>query len=151
MLISSVGGHLEQLLSLKDVINNYDSHIITEKNDSTQKLINKYTNVYFIPYSSRKSIFRFIINNIIGFFISFKLYLKIRPNVIITTGSGGVLSMCIIGKIMGSKIIYIETFSRIKSKTLTGTLVYYFADEFIIQWEELKEKYPKSKYFGHIY
>lgn len=151
MLISSVGGHLEQLLSLKDVIDNFDSYIVTEKNESTKKLTHRYPNIYFIPYISRKSVLRFIFNSIKGFVISFRLYLKIKPDVIITTGSGSVISMCIIGKILGSKVIYIETFSRIKSKTLTGTLVYYFADIFIIQWEELQKKYPKAKYIGYIY
>lgn len=151
MLISSVGGHLEQLLSLKEVIYNYESYIITEKNEATKRLIDTYPNVNFIPYTSRKSIFKFILNNIKGFFISLRLYLKIKPDIIVTTGSGSVLSMCIIGKIMGNKLIYIETFSRIKSKTMTGTLIYYLADVFIVQWQELQKKYPKSKYFGHIY
>lgn len=151
MLISSVGGHLEQLLSLNDVIESYDSYIVTEKNHSTINLMDHYSNIHFIPYVSRKSIGNFLLNSIKGFFISINLYRKIKPDIIITTGAGGVLSMFLIGKLFGSKLIFIETFSRIKSKTLTGRICYYIADVFIVQWPEMRKKYPNSTYFGHIY
>ncbi|WP_435315033.1 PssD/Cps14F family polysaccharide biosynthesis glycosyltransferase [Cellulophaga fucicola] len=151
LLISSLGGHLEQLLSLKDVIGNYESYIVTEKNESTEKLRNKYKNISFLPYISRKNIFVFIYNYFKCFYISFKIFLSISPDVIVTTGSASVIPMCLFSKLFGKKVIFIETFSRISSKTLTGRFCYYFADVFIIQWEELKDKYPNSIYLGSIY
>ncbi|MBQ4913422.1 polysaccharide biosynthesis protein [Maribacter sp. MMG018] len=151
LLISSVGGHLEQLLGLKVVIDEFESYMVTEKNNSTINLKNKLPNLYFIPYLSRKNLLSFIVNFIKGAYISFKHYWKIKPSVIVTTGSGAVLPMCLIGKLFGSKIIFIETFSRIESKTKTGKLAYYFADLFIVQWKELLSIYPKAVYIGHIY
>ena len=59
--------------------------------------------------------------------------------------------MCSIGKIFGSKIIYIETFANINTKTITGRLIYKFADLFIVQWEEMLELYPKAVYWGWIF
>ncbi|EAR02767.1 PssD/Cps14F family polysaccharide biosynthesis glycosyltransferase [Maribacter sp. HTCC2170] len=151
LLISSVGGHLEQLLGLKGVIDEFETYIVTEKNKSTVNLENKYSSIFFIPYLSRKNLLSFIINFIKGIFISFRYYSKIRPDVIVTTGSGAVLPMCLIGKLFGSKVVFIETFSRIESKTKTGKVAYFFADLFIVQWEELLEIYPKAVYIGHIY
>ena len=151
LLISSVGGHLEQLLGLKGVINEFDSYIVTEKNKSTLNLKNKYSNIFFIPYLSRKNFLSFVFNFIKGIFCSLGYYFKIKPNVIITTGSGAVMPMCLIGKLFGSKVVFIETFSRIESKTKTGKLAYSFADLFIVQWEELLTIYPKAVYIGHIY
>ena len=62
--------------------------------------------------------------------------------------------MCILGKIFGSKIIYIETFANHHKKTATGRLIYPIADLFIVQWEEMLEIYPKAVYglsLIHIY
>ena len=59
--------------------------------------------------------------------------------------------MCVLGKILGSKIIYIETFANRNTKTATGKLIYRFADLFIVQWEEMLELYPKAVLGGSIY
>ena len=59
--------------------------------------------------------------------------------------------MCIIGKLFGSRIIYIETFASIKKGTITGKLLYSVSDKFIVQWKSMKKEFPKSEYGGWIY
>ena len=49
------------------------------------------------------------------------------------------------------KVIYIESFAKINSPTITGRIVYKFADDFYIQGEEMKKVYPKAHYDGEIY
>ena len=61
------------------------------------------------------------------------------------------LPICIIGKIFGSKVIYIETFANRNKKTATGRLIYPIADLFIVQWEDMLKLYPKAVYGGSIY
>ena len=78
-------------------------------------------------------------------------YIKIRPKVIITTGTHTAGPMCCIGKLLGSKVIYIETLANSKTKTATGRLIYHIADLFIVQWEDMLKLYPKAKYGGWIY
>ena len=59
--------------------------------------------------------------------------------------------MCCIGKILGSRIIFIESFANINTKTITGKLLYPISDKFIIQWESLKELYPDATFGGWIF
>ena len=59
--------------------------------------------------------------------------------------------MCCIGKILGSKIIYIESFANITTKTITGKLLYPIADKFIVQWDEMKKLYPDAVVGGWIF
>nr|WP_225349401.1 hypothetical protein [Limosilactobacillus reuteri] len=54
-------------------------------------------------------------------------------------------------KLMKKKVIYIESFARITTPSLTGKILYHFADLFIVQWKELLKVYPKAKYFGGIF
>lgn len=82
---------------------------------------------------------------------SIYLYFKIRPKYIITTGTHTVVPICYLGKLFGTKIIYIETFANSNSKTLTGKLIYPIANLFIVQWESMLKLYPKAKFGGSIY
>lgn len=151
VFISSIGGHLEQLLDLKEAIERYDSYIITEKNVSTLKLKEKYKSVFYLPYMSRKNFIPLIFNLLKNIIWSSYYLIKIRPDVIISTGSACTFFICLLGKLTGRKVIFIETFSRINSKTITGRICYYFADVFVVQWKELLKVYPKAVYLGHIY
>ena len=151
LFISSTGGHLNELLQLKQLFKKYDSYIITEKTKSTRSLKYKYNNVYYLVYGTKDHLFKFIFKFIFNVFKSFYLFLKIRPKVIITTGTHTAVPMCYIGKLFRKKIIYIETFANSCTKTLTGKLVYPIADEFIVQWESMLKLYPKAKFGGWIY
>ena len=59
--------------------------------------------------------------------------------------------MCLIGHLLGSKIIYIETFANMITKTSTGKLLYPLSDLFIVQWDSMKKLYPKSVVGGWIF
>jgi len=59
--------------------------------------------------------------------------------------------MCCIAKIFGAKVIFIETFANMKTRTVAGNLIYKFADLFIVQWESMLEVYPKAVYGGWIF
>ena len=59
--------------------------------------------------------------------------------------------MCYIGKLFGKKVIFIESFGKRTSPTLSGRLVYPIASIFIVQWKTMLKFYPKAKYFGGIY
>lgn len=150
MFISSMGGHLNELMQLD--FQNYDFSIVTEKTDATENIEEKYKDrAYFLFYGTRKTPIRYFFILLYNFFKSLILFLKIRPKVIVTTGTHTAVPMCYIAKIFGAKVIWIETFANRTSKTLAGRLVYPIADTFVVQWEEMKKIYPKAKYWGWIY
>ena len=152
LFISSTGGHFNELMQLKPMFEKYDYHIITEKDESTKSLKDKYgEKIMYLPYGTRKKLFAYIF---IYTFLCFKtiyLYFKLRPKYIVTTGTHTAGPMCYLGKLFGSKIIYIETYANRNKKTATGRLIYPIADLFIVQWKELLELYPKAIYGGAIY
>lgn len=150
MFISSVGGHLTQLLELKKIFNNYRYVLVTEKTDVTKDMKQKY-NIEFLIYGSREYLFSYIFKFIFNVIKSFLLFIKYRPSVIITTGAHTAVPMCYIGRLLGKKVIFIESYAKRNSPTLSGRLVYPIANTFIVQWETMLKFYPKAKYFGGIY
>ena len=152
LFISSTGGHLDELMQLKPMFEKYEYYIVTEKTKSNLNLINKYPKkISLLTYGTKKNKITYPFVLLINSFKSLFIYLKFRPQFIVSTGSHTAGPMCCIGKIFRSKIIYIETFANSKTKSVAGSLIYKFADLFIVQWEEMLEIYPKSVYGGWIF
>lgn len=151
LFISSTGGHLNELLQLKKLFKKYSSTIITEKTKSTLNLKDKYDNVYYLVYGTKDHMFQYIFKFTFNIFKSIYLFFKIRPNVVITTGTHTAVPMIYIAKLFRKKVIYIETFANSHTKTLTGRLVYPIVDYFVVQWESMLELYPKAIYGGWIF
>ncbi|MFC4386542.1 PssD/Cps14F family polysaccharide biosynthesis glycosyltransferase [Gracilibacillus marinus] len=150
LLISSIGGHLTQLLQLEPLFSNYDYHIVTESSYITKEMKKQHP-MSFLVYGGRnypiKYLFKFSFNIIKSLFI----FLKEKPDVIITTGAHTAVPMCYIAKLFRKKVIYIESFAKSSSPNLSGKLIYPIADLFIVQWESMKQFYPKAVYGGTIY
>ncbi len=146
--IASSGGHFEQLMMLKPLMKKYDSFIVTEK--TNYSVSNLEFNTYYLHQVNRREksfIFRMIGNSL----KTLKILISERPDVVISTGALATIPMCLFGKIFGKKIIFIESFAKVNSQTLTGKLVYKFADRFYVQWEEMKQFYPNAICKGGIY
>lgn len=152
LFISSTGGHLVEMMQLKELFNKYDYHIITEKTKSNLSLKKEYKEkIDFLVYGTKDHMLSYPFKLLYNCFKSAFLYLKIHPDYIITTGAHTAGPMCCIGKILGSRIIYIESFANISSKTITGKCIYPFADKFIVQWESMKKLYPDAEFGGWIF
>ena len=145
---SSSGGHYEQLLMLRPLMEKYESFIITEKTNYTNEI--KGMKTYYIKQVNRKEP-TFIPKMIINTLYSLKIYLKENPDFVITTGVLAVIPICLISKLFGKKLIYIESFAKVKSATLSGKLLYKFADQFYIQWEDMLKIFPNAIFKGGIY
>lgn len=100
LFISSTGGHFDELMQLKPLFQKYDYHIVTEKDQSNKFLKKAYGNkISYLIYATRKNIFTYFFKFIINFFISLFLYIKIRPEYIVTTGTHTAVPICYIAKL----------------------------------------------------
>lgn len=152
LFIASTGGHLNELMQLKDMFNYYDYHLVTEKTNSNKYLKKEYgKKINYLIYGTKHHMLTYPFKLLINCFISLFIYLRFRPDYIITTGTHTAGPMCLIGKIFGSRVIYIETFANMVTKTATGKLLYPVADKFIVQWKSMKKLYPDSDVGGWIF
>lgn len=145
---ASSGGHYEQLMMLKPLMDKYDSFVLTEKTKYKSNLYNKKT--YQVFQVNRKESLCFFKLLAISF-KSLYIFIKERPDVVICTGVLAMIPICLWAKIFRKKLIYIESFAKVTSPTLSGKLLYKFADVFYVQWESMRKIYPKSIYLGGIY
>lgn len=78
------------------------------------------------------------------------------PDLVLCNGPGSCIAVCMIAylpRIFGIKhihIVYVESFARVKTLSLTGKLLYNVVDSFLVQWPDLVAKYPRSVYNGIV-
>ncbi|RDV16847.1 polysaccharide biosynthesis protein [Pontibacter diazotrophicus] len=152
LLICSDGGHLAQILELKGMFEKYNYLLVTEQSPATLPLKDNF-NVNYLQGRSKgkKRNIKFIVILLINFILSIKILIKHFPKVIITTGSHTALPMCLLGKLLGVKVVWILSFARVNSRAFSADLVYPVVDKFIVQWPHAKQHYKKSIYLGGIY
>ncbi|MFR3684817.1 MAG: PssD/Cps14F family polysaccharide biosynthesis glycosyltransferase [Enterococcus sp.] len=145
-LIASSGGHYEQLLMLRGIEADFNTFYVTEKTPYN----GDEANTYYLHQVNRheKTLIPRLIANL---FKSIFIFIKEKPDTIISTGVLSVIPMFLIGKIFCKKLIYIESFAKSSSPTVTGKLLYKYVDVFIVQWETMKKFYPDAIYLGTIY
>jgi len=152
IFISSLGGHLTQLLQLNTIFNNYDYVLITEKSDITKDLEKKY-HIKYLKHTSRDNLFIFFGIVIINCFLSLFYFIKYNPDVIVSTGANTAAAMCCLGKIFGKKVIFIESFAKMETPSITGKMIYklHAYTTFVVQWKAMLKFYPKAEYWGGVY
>lgn len=159
----SEGGHYSQMIALRELFPKYESVLMTDnpraEKDSRLLLgINKVYVLGGISRSRKENVNKVHNDNrwayVKGYLSTFKqsysILKKTRPRVIISTGSYIAVPIFYIGKIMGAKLVYIETRAKVYSKSLTGILVGGISDKIIVQWPEMLNVYPKAEYHGTL-
>ena len=145
--LASSGGHLEELLGLTALIKAHDAFIVTEKRSFSVEL--PVETVYFVMPVDRND--RTFPLRLIWIAIqSLLILLRERPQVVVSTGALMTVPMSLLAKMMGAKLIFIESITRVHSTSATGRLMYKYADLLIIQWESLRAQYPNAVYRGRI-
>lgn len=154
LFVAGSGGHTAQLsILLKQLGDRYDSEVMLENTDllGIKKFSEKYR-VYTASVIRGKSeplistFFRITMNTL----QSLVVLLRSNPDAIITTGPGLGIPICIMGKVIGKKIVMIESWSRTSTKSFAGKALYSFSDLFFVQWPAMVQHYPKAKFAGRF-
>ncbi|MBQ1311819.1 MAG: polysaccharide biosynthesis protein [Blautia sp.] len=145
---ASSGGHLEQLMMLKPLLKKYDGFLVTER--TVYHLESGFPRTYFLKQVNRREPL-FPVLMIMNSFSSLRIILKERPDVVICTGVLVMIPLCLLAKLFRKKLIYIESFAKVTTPTISGKFLYRFADQFYVQWESMLKVFPDAIYLGGIY
>ena len=161
MFACNEGGHFSQMMALSELFGKYDSVLVTDNVRATKE-IPALRNIGQIEYmlvmaEKRKVQKKNRANRLYGTFSYLKSFIRCRkiwkqyrPKVIVSTGSSICVPLFWVGKLHGSKIIFVETRAKVYAKSLSGILVRRIADQIFVQWPEMLNQYPEAKYCGTL-
>ncbi|KAK9237556.1 oligosaccharide biosynthesis protein Alg14 like-domain-containing protein [Lipomyces kononenkoae] len=90
-----------------------------------------------------------------GFEAVFAVF-RVRPDIVVCNGPGSCVFICFAAlllratRIKLTRLVYIESFARVNSLSLTGKILISVVDRFIVQWPSLAAQYKDKgvEYFG---
>jgi len=129
LLVACPGGHILQMLALKPAWEDLETRWVTLEAADTKYLLKPESRVFAHGPTAR---------NIPNFFRNLRLAWKMvrgyRPDVILSTGAALAVPFFLVGRVLGVRLVYVESFTRVERPALTGRLVYPLADAFFVQW-----------------
>lgn len=146
LLVCSAGGHLFQLYMLREAWADL-SHawVSLEREDARSLLASE--RVYYGHGPTTRS----LINLLKNLRLAWSVVWRLRPGVIVTTGAGLAVPFAWIGRLAGAKVVYIESLTRITKPSLSCRLIRPAASRVYVQWPELAQTVPGSKYVGTVF
>jgi beta-1,4-N-acetylglucosaminyltransferase len=145
LLVASSGGHLLQLLTLRDAWVGLPTVFVSNrKEDARSQLIGE--RAYFLPGPYPRSIRSLFVN--VG--AALRLISRERPSTIVTTGSSIAVPFAWVGRLFGARVVYVESFTRIESVSLSCRLIRPVADRVYVQWPELLALLPDARFAGAV-
>ena len=146
-VIASSGGHLAQLLSLRESWKDYSAYYVSTSKCGAKKVLDDYGRYYTVTDSGRNYFFK----SLCTAFQCFMILLKEKTDVIISGGSAPGCMMSIIGKVFFRKrVIWLDSIANSTKMSLSGRIARHFTDICICQWEEVAKKYKNVKYLGTV-
>lgn len=144
-LAASGGGHLTELLELSDSWRGHDTFFVTTVPVVRDEL-QATGNIYVVGECNRQ----YPIRVLKVFLKCLKITFKERPNVVISTGAAAGCMICFLAKFLGAKVIWIDSITNVERISLSGRMVRFIADLFLVQWSELTLKYKNVEYAGTL-
>jgi UDP-N-acetylglucosamine:LPS N-acetylglucosamine transferase len=144
-LVASAGGHTSQLLELSESWSGNHTFWITTAS-ALREMLSKYGQVYVVGECNREHPLRVL--RVLALCMS--IIIRQRPDVVISAGAAVGCITCFLGWLSGAKIIWLDSITNVDRISLSGRMVRYIADVFLVQWPELAQKYSKVEYAGEV-
>jgi beta-1,4-N-acetylglucosaminyltransferase len=161
LVVLGSGGHTTEMLKMLPTLQHPLVFVMASSDNHSKAKLDEYSNhaeLHRIPRSRHvhQSWLSTPFTTAYSFLICISLVYKINPKLIVCNGPGTCVPIGLVAwfftaiKIMKCKILFIESFARVKKLSLSGKILYYFSDRFIVHWPELKAMYPRAEHIGKL-
>jgi UDP-N-acetylglucosamine:LPS N-acetylglucosamine transferase len=145
VLACSAGGHLLQLLALRDAWAGHEVLWITDDTSDARSLLAGQRVVYAHWPTAHNP--RTALKNLR---LAWDVIGRERPRVLITTGAGTAVPFAWVARLRGAKLVYVESLTRIEQPSLSLRLLAPFADRVYVQWPELAQRVRRARFAGTV-
>lgn len=158
LVVLGEGGHTTEMLRLIDLLGEvYDYHyLLVAEDDQSAARIRRPGPIHRVPRprfdpGKKHHPLRDPWLTLACLAAVVPLLLRLRPDAILSTGPWIAVPVGLVARLLGIRVIFIETGSRVTRLSATGRVMYRLADLFFVQWEELLPKAPRAIYAGRLW
>jgi hypothetical protein len=145
LLVCSCGGHLLQLLALEAAWRPFPHRWVTlDRSDARSLLAGEDVEYAFGPTN------RNLANLVRNLVLARRVLRRTRPFAILTTGAGVAVPFAWLARLHGTRVVYVESVTRIEQLSLSGRLIAPVASRLYVQWPELATRVRRARYNGTV-
>jgi beta-1,4-N-acetylglucosaminyltransferase len=145
LLVCSPGGHLQQMLALEPAWRGAERSWVTLPAADVAYLLDG--DVVTLAHGPTN---RSVTNLIRNLWLAWRVLRRNRPDAILSTGAALAVPFFAVGKLLGVRLVYVESVTRTETISLSGRLVYPLADRFFVQWPEAAGRLRRAEYAGGV-
>ncbi|WP_414695990.1 beta-1,4-glucuronosyltransferase WelK [Phenylobacterium sp.] len=153
-LAGSGGGHVRQLLDLEPVWSQHDYFFLTEDTALARSIGEKHRALYVPHFALGQarlgSPLKMAVSAVRNFFASGRIILRERPQVLISTGAGAVFFSVVWARLIGAKVVVVESFARFDKPSVFGRLSAPLAHRKVAQSQALAAYWPGAPVFDPL-
>lgn len=146
LLVCSTGGHLLQLVALEPAWRGFSRVWVTfDKSDARSLLAEE--DVLYAHGPTNRDVGNLLRNCV----LAWRTLRALRPKVVLTTGAGVAVPFAWVARLLGARVVYVESLTRITGPSLSYRLIRPIAARRYVQWEELHAARPETRYEGTVF
>jgi len=145
LLVATSGGHLQQLLALREAWEGRQHAWVTNDRAGARSLLAGETVVWAHWPTSRN-----IPNALRNGLLALSVMRRYRPKLVITTGAATAVPFAWVARIFGASIVYVESLTRTRAPSLSCRLISPIADRVYVQWPEMVGNVRGAVYRGTV-
>jgi UDP-N-acetylglucosamine:LPS N-acetylglucosamine transferase len=151
LLVCSTGGHLLQLLALRDAYADASRLWVTFDKSDARSLLEDENVVYAYGPTNRTFGTTALRNTFRNLALAWRVVGATKPAVVLTTGAGVAVPFAWVGRLRGARVVYVESFTRIDGPSLSCRLIRPVASRVYGQWPEFAQAVRGSRYLGNVF
>lgn len=169
LIVLGSGGHTTEMFNILHEINknNYTPRIYVAA-DSDKNSYNKVVefeatsdDYKFVKIFRSRNVGQSYVSSVLttvrAIIAGVPLVYREQPDLVMCNGPGTCVPICLLAFLLrvvcintNCRIVFIESFCRIKSLSLTGRILIWFADLFVVHWDEQRKFSNKIECFGKL-
>jgi UDP-N-acetylglucosamine:LPS N-acetylglucosamine transferase len=152
LLVCSAGGHLFQLVALRGAWEGFSRAWVTLDGSGARSLLAG-EEVYFASGATSRNMPKHLLaaNLARNALLAVRLAHRLRPKVVLTTGSGLAVPFAWAGRLWGARVVYVESITRITGPSAAYRLIAPVAERLYVQWPELARSLRRARYAGNVF
>ena len=133
------------MLKLSESWQGYKTFCITTS-DVVGEKIQKYGKEYVVGECNRQHPLKVVL----VLMRCINIILQERPDVVISTGAAAGCITCFLGRLLGSRVVWVDSITNVERISLSGRMVRHIANLFLVQWPNLDGQYSNVEYVGAV-
>ena len=151
LFVLGSGGHTTRGLLLSKRLEGEVYYIVPWESEHTKNRVKKnYFSVVSPRFKAKANTILTIIRTVFLFCHSLLILLIVRPDMVVSTGSGISVPPFMLARFLRVKSVYIESPSRVYSPSITGQLLLGKTTRWLSSWKELAKTRVEIEYGGII-